>query len=326
MEQQQLQQQTVDEDKHDNSNLSEWRESHSALLREWKRQAAVCLWLQIASHYHYARINNWITYPTVIITAATSIGIWGVENSEIGKFIMSGVSLFAGILATVAKHCRAAEKSNEFQLRSKEYLGIIREIDYILALDLDQRPLVSETMLRIRGAFDRIMDLQLDPPLAVIRLYEERFRSLESSMFGSDLIKQLESSPPSSADQALDNNNNNNQNTKPTTPGGSRHPQARTPTSPEAYFYQPGDRPSNSSYVSKRRSVDFTSNLHLMTSRALAQGNFRSRLRPPMVSSTTRLGTTTSQLDIELGIPIAPPSSLAEASKSADDMKNERSS
>lgn len=172
----------------------QWRLSHQALLHEWKRQAAVCLWLQIASHYHYSKINNWLTYPTVIITAFTSVGVWGIEGSEAGKYIMSSVSLFAGILATVSKHCRAAEKSNEYQLRSKEYLGIIREIDYILALDEDQRPEVGETLLRIRSAFDRIMDLQLDPPLSVIRLYEERFKSLESSMFGSQLVKELESS------------------------------------------------------------------------------------------------------------------------------------
>lgn len=179
--------------------MTEWRESHKALLHEWKRQAAVCMWLQLASHYHYARINNWLTYPTVVITAFTSIGVWGIESSTAGKFVMSTVSLFAGILATISKHCRAAEKSNEFQLRSKEYLGIIREIDYILALDEDQRPEVGETMLRIRSTFDRIMDLQLDPPLNVIRLFEDRFKSLESSMWGSALVKELESSQPSSS-------------------------------------------------------------------------------------------------------------------------------
>ena len=177
--------------------VHDWRESHQLLLHEWKRQAAVCLWLQIASHYHYSRINNILTYPTVIITAFTSVGVWGIEGSTAGKYVMSSVSLVAGILATVSKHCRAAEKSNEFQLRSKEYLAIIREIDYILALDEDQRPEVGETLMRIRATFDRIMDLQLDPPLRVIRAYEDRFRSLESSMFGSALVRELESSHPS---------------------------------------------------------------------------------------------------------------------------------
>lgn len=289
------------------SNMNEWRESHTELLHEWKRQAAVCLWLQIASHYHYARINNWITYPTVVITAATSIGIWGIENSEIGKFIMSGVSLFAGILATVAKHCRAAEKSNEFQLRSKEYLGIIREIDYILALDVDQRPNVAETMLRIRGAFDRIMDLQLDPPLAVIRLYEERFRSLESSMLGSDLVKELESSSRASTESDGDRAVNNRARYTPKTPG-SGYGTSTMGISPVGHYVMNGnmDRPSPMMRMlgMKTRSTDV--GLTMSASRVFGQLRNTHRIPTSLPTSlptnntlSIKVPVTSSQLDLE---------------------------
>lgn len=118
-----------------------------------------------------------------------------------GKFFMSGVTLMAGVLTTINKHFRAAERSNEHLLRAKEFLSLIRDIDYLLALDYEMRPNVTETIARLRDKYERISELQLDPPLRVIRYYEEKFKSLERGMLGSDIVARMEGGTTVSASQ-----------------------------------------------------------------------------------------------------------------------------
>lgn len=159
-----------------------WQPYHEELMRSWKKQAAINLWLALASKYRYDIINNWLTYPCVIISAFTSIGIIGIESYVAGRYVMSGLTMFAAIMTAVNKHFGAAEKSHEFYMRSKDYYAFIREIDYLLTVSSAERPPVDECMMRLRSTFDRIVDLQLEPPLEIIREYEKKFRPLETSI------------------------------------------------------------------------------------------------------------------------------------------------
>lgn len=162
----------------------EWLPHHDEILRSWKKQAAINLWLALASKYRYDIINNWLTYPCIIISALTSIGIIGMDNIMWGKYAMSGLTLFSAILSAINKHYGAAEKSQEFYMRSKDYYSFIRELDYLLNLDVRERPMVYECLTRLRAAFDRIVDLQMEPPLEIIREYEKKFKPLEMSILG----------------------------------------------------------------------------------------------------------------------------------------------
>ena len=160
----------------------EWMEYHDDILRNWKKQAAINLWLALASKYRFDIINNWLTYPCIVISASTSIGILGLDKFEGGKYALSSVVLFSAILTAISKHFGAAEKSQEFYMRSKDYFAFIRELDYILSLHFNERNNVIETLTRLKAQFDRIMDQQLDPPLDVIRQYEQKFKPLDDSI------------------------------------------------------------------------------------------------------------------------------------------------
>lgn len=160
-----------------------WHESHDNLLKAWRKQASINLWLQIASNYYYGRLNDFLSYPAIIIAAVTSIGVFGIDNTLLGKYITSILALMTGTLTAVNKHLQAAEKAKEFMLCAKDYYMFIREIDYILATVKDERPNIIETMNRIRATYDRIVDMQLDPPIHIIKRYERKFRPLEEALF-----------------------------------------------------------------------------------------------------------------------------------------------
>lgn len=177
-----------------------WDESHDNLLKLWRKQASINLWLQLASNYYYAKLNDYLSYPAIIVSAATSIGVFGSDNSLAGKFAISILALIAGTLTAINKHCRAPEKSQEFALRAKDYYTFIREIDFIMSTKREERPVMSETLERVKATYDRIVDMQMEPPIHVIRDYEKKFRPLSNSLF-SDLKSELRS--PSSSTSSI---------------------------------------------------------------------------------------------------------------------------
>jgi hypothetical protein len=160
-----------------------WGTSHEDLLKNWRKQCTVSLWLSFASKYYFEKINNWLSYPSIVLSTISSVGIVGWDCDHVGMYVMSAAMLLAGILTTINKHLMAAEKSHEFYLRGKDYYALIRSIDYYLALDRDDRPSSDEVVLTLRTNLDKITDQQIDFPLYIIREYEKKFKPIES-MFG----------------------------------------------------------------------------------------------------------------------------------------------
>ena len=160
-----------------------WKDYHDELLKSWRKQATISLWLSLASKYMYNRINNWLTYPSIILSAMTSIGIAGFECVPELRYILSGMTLLSGVLTGINQHVQAAEKSQEFYLRAKDYYSVVREIEYILSIDKTDRPPPNEVLITVRNTLDKIIDQQCDFPLIVIKEYEKKFRSLESALF-----------------------------------------------------------------------------------------------------------------------------------------------
>lgn len=137
----------------------------------------------------FNRINNWLTYPSIILSAMTSIGIAGFDCMEQTRYVLSAMTLMSAILTGINQHFQAAEKSQEFLLRAKDYYAVIRDIEYILATDKQDRAPPKDVIITLRNTLDKIIDQQIDFPLRVVREYEKKFRSVESVFF-PDLQQQ----------------------------------------------------------------------------------------------------------------------------------------
>lgn len=177
--------------------INEWTDRQDELLQSWRKQASINFWLQIASKYYYGRLNAWLAYPSIILSTATSIGVFGMGNGMGAKYITSVMALLSAILIGVSRHAQAAEKAKEFILRAKDFYILIREMDYLLATPFIEREPMKETMSRLRRTFDRIVDMALDPPIFIIRSYEKKFRPLEASLL-QDLQAEMGEGTPAS--------------------------------------------------------------------------------------------------------------------------------
>lgn len=149
-----------------------WTTKHDALLSSWRKQALLNLGICSASSLFYRRTNAWLTYPAIVLSGVTSVSVFGVDNTFEGKLVLAVLALTTGVLASINKQVHAAEKAQDFHLRSKDFYKIIRDIEYVLSLEFQDRPALTETMIRLRNAMDRVMDMVLDPPASVIKRYE----------------------------------------------------------------------------------------------------------------------------------------------------------
>lgn len=160
-----------------------WHDGHNSLLQHWRKQASINLWLQIVSNYYYMRINDWLSYPSILLSASLSIGVFGLGTSMTSQFVSAILAMLAGILVAINKHVGSPEKAQAHMLRAKDYYSFVRYLDCLLSTVFEERDPMSETMLRIKGNFNRIVDMSLEPPLSVVRSYEERFRPIEKILF-----------------------------------------------------------------------------------------------------------------------------------------------
>lgn len=160
----------------------EWEAAHDELLRTWRRQASINLWLQSASAYYYERLNNLVTYPAILVSAVTSVGMFASEN-EIMRYVLAGLSMFSACITALSRQMRAAEKAQEYTIKARELGKFVRYLNFLLTLEMKQRPSVQEAITTLRIDFDRINDTQLEPPLNIVRLYERNHKSLESTLY-----------------------------------------------------------------------------------------------------------------------------------------------
>lgn len=175
-------------------NGSSWNEQYDTLMKNWRKQCAINMWLQMASHYYYRRIHQFLTYPSIIFSAVASVGIFSMsdckETSQIERYIMGSFSLLAALLTSINNHIQSLEKANEHKHCAYNFLKLVREMDYILTLRYEDRPPPGEVIADYRAHIEHIVDVQENPPLKVVQEYNKTHKSVENSLF-EDLEKEM---------------------------------------------------------------------------------------------------------------------------------------
>jgi hypothetical protein len=100
------------------------------------------------------------------------------------------MSMLSAFLVGMNRHARAAEKAQEYMLRSRDFYSLVRDIDVLLSTPIDERGPYLETMSRLRNEFDRVQDMSLDPPLHIIQLYERKFCAIERDLYDMQPINE----------------------------------------------------------------------------------------------------------------------------------------
>lgn len=175
----------------------QWCDKYDDLLKRWRKYCAIHMWLQMRSYYLYSTIDDWLTYPVILLSTASSIGIFSTPStdcastgSKIERYVMGSLALLAAVLASINKHNQSADKAYNYQERCREYQMLIRKINYILAQPYEDRNEVAEVVTEIRGEIDKVTNQQRHPPRWIIRAFNQTHQELDTTLYED--LEQLE--------------------------------------------------------------------------------------------------------------------------------------
>lgn len=170
-----------------------WKE-HEELLNKWKYKLFVQLWLQENSMHFYAQLNNWITYPIIVISSISSATLFSTNSVPI-KYTVACMSLVTGILTAISRQMRPAELYQQHASATLRYMSLLRMIDTYLSLPQNLReehPTVF--MKRIETDIATLMETQINAPPIIKQKFEKKFGSIDRLVYGEEIMALLKQS------------------------------------------------------------------------------------------------------------------------------------
>jgi hypothetical protein len=158
------------------------------LLLRWKKKLFIQLWLQEKSMYFYSTIHNVLSYLIIFISTGSSATLFSTENTFI-KYIIGGLSLGTGILTAVMRQMKPAEKYQQHLMITNQYQTLLRKIDTHLSMDIyENTDEYKKFKQEIEDEMNVLLRNQLTPPLYILHLFQQKYGSIDSMMYGNEII------------------------------------------------------------------------------------------------------------------------------------------
>lgn len=162
-----------------------------ALLIKWRTRLFVNMWLQERSMYFYESVNNALTYPIIVISSVSSATLFSTNNVAI-KYIVGGLTLVTGILTSISRQMRPAELYQQYAMTTLRYQALVRRIETYISLPLTMREDDPVTFMRkIEVEMSALMENQVNPPPYVKSMFQKRFGSLDTVVYGEAVLEGL---------------------------------------------------------------------------------------------------------------------------------------
>ena len=98
-------------------------------IEQWTENAIKLRWLHDASYRYYKGMNDQLFYISIILTTFTGIAGFGIATtSSYTPYVLASMNIMIGLLLSVQKFIRAAEKSEAHANASLHYASFIRSV------------------------------------------------------------------------------------------------------------------------------------------------------------------------------------------------------
>lgn len=166
-----------------------WTEKQEKLLRSWAERAAGYRWLHNHARLHNKKINDYLSYPSIIIASITGVGGFAVLNPNgndgmseetklnilILQYIFAFLNVVGGVLTSVSKFSQTGSLAQAHSDMCILYSKYYRNIDMELSLDVADRTSVVEFVKKCREDYDRLLDEAPDIPAESIQAFNLEF-------------------------------------------------------------------------------------------------------------------------------------------------------
>jgi hypothetical protein len=171
--------------------MKQWTEQHEKLLNNWRMKLYAQMWLQHKSMYYFNSVNNWLTYPTIIISSLSSATLFST-NSAAAKYTIGALSLATAIITGLTRHIKPAERTQQHATALLQYQEMIHTITTCLNLPMDMR---EEPQLFIRDIETKMKtwnEKQAMPPPHIVALFERQYGEIDKILYDRQMLEIIQ--------------------------------------------------------------------------------------------------------------------------------------
>ena len=172
----------------------QWCDKQEKLLKSWAERAAGYRWLHNHARLHYKKQNDYLSYPSIVISSITGVGGFAVLNPSgsdnvsqhvknkimIVQYFFAFLNVLGGILTSISKFSQSSTLSDSHSLMCVQYSKFYRNIDMELSLDEKDRSCVVDFVKKCREEYDRLLDDAPDIPSISIQAFNLEFPEREN--------------------------------------------------------------------------------------------------------------------------------------------------
>lgn len=165
-----------------------WLKHHIDILRQWKAKTFIYLWLHDHSTYYYASLNNWLSYPIILISTVCSAAVISTNDYRV-HIIMGVLTMLNAILTGFNRQMNPGSLMQQHALLNRRYGNLIRSIDTCLSLTEKMRPHPSVFIERVGVEIDNLADNNIDFPDYILTFFEREFGPLDRLLYGENIVE-----------------------------------------------------------------------------------------------------------------------------------------
>jgi len=170
-----------------------WGIQEEKLLAKWADRSACYRWLHDEAEKKYSRLNMILTIPVIVLSTLTGTANFGLGSTvpasfqTVAQLGIGGVSLFTGIISTVANYLRYAQRMEAHRGAAISWGKLYRKISVELALARPLREKCMDFILVTRSEMDRLIEQSPTIPDDILKKFKTQFTEAQVEL--TDPIK-----------------------------------------------------------------------------------------------------------------------------------------
>ena len=158
-----------------------WHTQQAKILKDWAEIASSYRWMHYQAYMRYKKSNMWYMIPLIIMSTVTGTANFAQNSFPVSirsnvPQIIGAINLFSAILTTIYQFLKISEFMEAHRISSIHYGKLARSIAVELNIPVKDRETGgAETVKRIRGEIDRLIEQSPTIPGHVLIDYETQF-------------------------------------------------------------------------------------------------------------------------------------------------------
>lgn len=158
-----------------------WKNEQEEILRKLADKASCFNIIHERCYKKYWCLNAWFNIPVIIISTVTGTGNFASQNlgqyAEMALFVIGGLNIFAGILATIATYTGVAQRLEGHRFSAVHWDKFARKVQIELAKPREDRLPIKSFIKQIVEEYDRLIEMSPIVSNDIIRWFKTTIKN-----------------------------------------------------------------------------------------------------------------------------------------------------